>query len=264
MNAVAKISFRFLTLWFLTLGACTPVGESPKIEGDQVLGGQQIKASVLERGQEVYLGSCASCHGVKGDGRGPVGLHQKPPPKDLREGIIKFASVPVGSLPTDQDLERIVKKGLRGTAMLAWPVADADVQAVIQYIKLFSERWKKEKAGTPVVFTKDVFQGRAGEAIVLGKELYHKKAQCISCHHTNQESAPTPKPGQNIEGAVVATHFGKDVLRAGESLKDIYRAVAAGVGGTAMPSWAGSLSSEEIWAIAYYVQSLNLRTNQDR
>ena len=141
MNDDAKYSpGHLLPIVCLSIGlsACVQIGESPKIEGDQILGGKKIAAQVLKRGQEVYLGSCASCHGVRGDGRGPVGLHQNPPPRDLRQGTITFASVPVVNLPTDEDLMRVVKNGLRGTAMLAWPVADADVKAVIQYIKLFS------------------------------------------------------------------------------------------------------------------------------
>lgn len=254
----------------LGLSACTQVGESPKIEGDQTLGGRQISAQLLKRGQEIYLGACASCHGVKGDGRGPVGLHQNPPPRDLRQGIIKFASVPVGELPTDEDLARVVKNGLRGTAMLAWPVADADIKAVIQYIKLFSSRWQKEKAGKPIVVGKDVFAGKREQALKLGEELYHTKAQCSLCHPAfsatfkHDALRDKDKSGQARvdDTSGHATKFGKDVLRAGDKLEDIYRAVAAGVGGTAMPSWSNALSAQEIWAIAYYVQDLNLRENQ--
>ena len=36
----------------------------------------------------------------------------------------------------------------------------------------------------------------------------------------------------------------------------IYLIVAAGVGGTAMPTWGESLEPEQIWAIAYYVESV--------
>ena len=259
------------------LSACAQVGESPKIEGDQILGGKNISAQVLNRGQEIYLGSCASCHGVRGDGRGPVGLHQNPPPRDLRQGTIKFASVPVGNLPTDEDLIRVVKNGLRGTAMLAWPVADADVKAVIQYIKLFSSRWQKEKAGKPIVLGKDVFKGKRPEALKLGEELYHTKALCTACHPVYNEALKrdalsaaqketqakeTPQVRSEKAVSIRATKFGQDVLRAGDNVEDIYRAVAAGLGGTAMPSWESGLSAKEIWALAYYVQEQARKTHQ--
>ncbi len=38
--------------------------------------------------------------------------------------------------------------------------------------------------------------------------------------------------------------------------EDLYRVIAAGVGGAAMPTWKGALSEENLWALAYYVQSL--------
>lgn len=37
---------------------------------------------------------------------------------------------------------------------------------------------------------------------------------------------------------------------------DLYRVIAAGVGGAAMPEWKGALPEESLWALAYYVQSL--------
>jgi mono/diheme cytochrome c family protein len=38
--------------------------------------------------------------------------------------------------------------------------------------------------------------------------------------------------------------------------EDLYRVIASGVGGTAMPTWKGSLPDEEIWALVHYVDSL--------
>jgi mono/diheme cytochrome c family protein len=32
--------------------------------------------------------------------------------------------------------------------------------------------------------------------------------------------------------------------------------IAAGVGGTAMPSWGESLTDKQLWGLAYYVESL--------
>jgi mono/diheme cytochrome c family protein len=41
-------------------------------------------ADDVARGRVLYLRNCASCHGVKGDGRGPVAPALKTPPADLR------------------------------------------------------------------------------------------------------------------------------------------------------------------------------------
>ncbi len=46
------------------------------------------------------------------------------------------------------------------------------------------------------------------------------------------------------------------------SYKDIYRIIASGIGGTAMPQWQGSLPETDVWAMVYYVHSLiDLRTH---
>jgi mono/diheme cytochrome c family protein len=41
-------------------------------------------ADNVARGRVLYLRNCASCHGVTGDGRGPVAPALKTPPADLR------------------------------------------------------------------------------------------------------------------------------------------------------------------------------------
>jgi hypothetical protein len=45
-------------------------------------------------------------------------------------------------------------------------------------------------------------------------------------------------------------------VRDSHRMEDLYRVIAAGVGGTAMPTWKGSLPDEDIWALAHYVDSL--------
>jgi hypothetical protein len=45
-------------------------------------------------------------------------------------------------------------------------------------------------------------------------------------------------------------------VRDDHRMEDLYRVIASGVGGTAMPTWKGSLPEEDIWALAHYVSSL--------
>ena len=51
---------------------------------------------------------------------------------------------------------------------------------------------------------------------------------------------------------------GKPYTRQAQRL-DLYRTIAGGVGGTAMPQWKGAVPEENLWALAYYVQSLIAR-----
>src|SRR5690349_18203941 len=82
--------------------------------------GTEISVETLEKGRTAYTLYCRACHGDNGDGHGPSALGLRPPPRDFRVGKFKFGGVPAGDLPSDQDLRRIVRGGLTGTAMLPW------------------------------------------------------------------------------------------------------------------------------------------------
>ncbi|HYQ80939.1 MAG TPA: c-type cytochrome, partial [Anaeromyxobacteraceae bacterium] len=136
----------------LALAACkgyTPVD----FQAPMKLGGQQVAAGTLNAGRNAYMLYCRACHGDKGDGKGPSSHGLRPPPRDFTVGTFKFAAVPGGTLPHDEDLVRIVKGGLHGTAMLGWDVPDPTLHDIIQYLKTLSPRWKEEEPGDPVVPT---------------------------------------------------------------------------------------------------------------
>jgi len=49
-------------------------------------------ADEVARGRVLYLRNCASCHGVKGDGQGPVAAQLKTPPTDLRLLSLRYGN----------------------------------------------------------------------------------------------------------------------------------------------------------------------------
>ena len=55
---------------------------------------------------------------------------------------------------------------------------------------------------------------------------------------------------------ILPPDFTFNELRGGDGLDDIYRAIAAGIGGTAMPTWKNVLPEADLWALAHYVRSL--------
>jgi mono/diheme cytochrome c family protein len=168
-----------------------------KFKGAMILGGVKVSSSTLEHGEEVYTHFCRPCHGDEGDGRGASASSLRPPPRDFRQGMFKFGSVTTG-LPNDEDFHRIIRFGLKGTAMLPWDLADEDLDAVIQYIKTFSPRWQPAqmdpktkklaggfKQGDKIAPSKPdpwMDPSREAEGVDRGKYLFHVKAQCGSCH----------------------------------------------------------------------------------
>jgi len=145
---------------------------NPPLEADMA-GKRVIPAEILNHGHDVYVQYCQTCHGEKGDGQGISAAGMRPAPRDFRSGMFKFGGVPAGKLPQDAALDRTLSHGLAGTPMLAWDLGPQERNAVIQYIKSFSPRWKEEKLGRPIVVPADPWKGKEAEAIEVGKRIYH-------------------------------------------------------------------------------------------
>jgi mono/diheme cytochrome c family protein len=71
--------------------------------------------AAIEAGKAIYVQNCQSCHGKKGDGKGPAGIALKPPPPDFSspEQLEHFERL------QDHHFWRI-SEGVPGTAMPAW------------------------------------------------------------------------------------------------------------------------------------------------
>jgi len=63
-----------------------------------------------------------------------------------------------------------------------------------------------------------------------------------------------PRASLAVENGLVL--HGRAVGAPGERAGDLYRVIASGVGGTAMPAWKGSLPEDDLWALVHYVDSL--------
>jgi mono/diheme cytochrome c family protein len=243
------------------------------------LGGERVSARRLNSGENLFVTYCSACHGIKGDGKGPASIGLRPPPRNFTQGQFKFAAVASGQLPNDEDLLRIVQKGLHGSAMLPWnDVSERDLMDIIQYIKTLSPKWAGKKPGEPIVPGPDPWGAeREAEAVTRGMKVYHGMAQCLSCHpaYETKETIAAASMELSKREAILrpdAYHaelkdsdygtklmppdFTRDNVRSGETLEDIYRTIASGIGGTAMPTWKGALPDDDIWAMSYYVRSL--------
>lgn len=135
---------RVLSLWVITLGlGCDQAANGPLNTQALRLGGVEVSAEVLARGERVYRQRCALCHGDSGDGQGPIGRKLTPPPRDLRKGEYKFAPSP-NALPDDAYFHRILNEGIPNTMMQPWGLDHDDRHAVIQHIKSLSPRWRTQ------------------------------------------------------------------------------------------------------------------------
>ncbi len=276
-----RIFSLFLFPIFLAgLWGCLP---SEFREGKVFAGGKYVPARTLNKGKQIYAEYCMSCHGVKGDGKGVAAKGLATPPRNFTSGFIKFGDVVSGDLPHDESIYQSLKHGLNGTAMLPWDLKPGQMEVVWQYIKTFAPKvWEGEdkKLGEKITLTKDPFGlARKSSAIKLGRKVYHVTANCQSCHRAYVTGQEFDKISRELTGdpgeiddefyklklqdsdygyMVTPPDFTFHRLRSirGTSVDDIYLRLAAGVGGTTMPAWQGTIEDEEIWAVAYYVQHL--------
>jgi mono/diheme cytochrome c family protein len=105
----------------------------------------------------LYRRHCAHCHGISGDGRGPTAMILNPYPRDYRPGIFKFKSTTRNDRPTDDDLTRVVKNGIPGTAMPSFALLPPDeVAALVEYVKYLSMRGQMELALEEFAFNEEL------------------------------------------------------------------------------------------------------------
>lgn len=83
---------------------------------------------VVSQGQEVFLGSCAQCHGADGRGDGEIGRNMAPPAMDLSSSHVQHW--------TDAELFWIIQNGVRLTGMPAWKssISENDTWKVARFI----------------------------------------------------------------------------------------------------------------------------------
>lgn len=281
-NCLSAMSILFI------LTACS---ESHFKEDKIFAGNLFVSKKALNDGMSIYTEYCMPCHGVSGDGKGVAYKGLTVPPRNFKLGTYKFGRVVSGELPHDEDFFRIIKNGLHGTAMLPWDLSDEQMFNVVQYIKTFApNKWEgaDKKLGESILPTRDPYTDAHKESAILrGKEIYHAKAQCWTCHRAYISHLElneyfkkiNGKPAQEFDPdmyhvklqpsdygfATMPPDFTWDLIRSAKTVEDIYVRLNAGVGGTAMPSWKGTLDDDEIWAVAYYVKSLTeLRGTPER
>lgn len=278
-----------LCILFLSLLSCEETGFN---SGKKFIDGQSVDAKTLNLGRQVYIDYCMACHGMTGEGNGPAAKGSVPPPRNFVQGIYKFGLSKDGGLPTDSDFARIIKHGLKGTGMLAWDISPQQIYAVTQYIKTFAPQvWEKgdpSAVGKTVELSKDPWGiARATSAMERGKEVYHVVASCQSCHMAYVSPKEFSEMNKKINGQTVTSfdpsnyelkqqdseyflHENKNQtvknlppdftwhdIRSASTVDEIALRLCAGVYGTGMPGWCGTVSDDDLWALSYYVKSLS-------
>lgn len=98
-------------------------------------------AAHADAGKDLFVKTnCNSCHGMNGEGDGPVAAALDPKPRNYVKGEFKFDANKDGAVGTDQDLTLVIKNGAAaygGSAMMMPnpTLSDADLQLLVVYIR---------------------------------------------------------------------------------------------------------------------------------
>lgn len=208
-----------------------------------------------QRGQVLYAQKCAVCHGPGGRGDGPAEFVVFPKPRDLTSGKFKIRSTP--TLPTDDDLFRVITAGIPGTAMPGWAsLSESERWDLVAYVKTLAPVFRQSPPLGPVPVPAPPPPTPA--LLELGKKFY-VEAECLKCHGATGRGDGEAADTLRDEWGYPIVPYDFTVagrMKGGETVRDVYRTLRNGIGGTPMPSYADALSEEETWALAYYVMSL--------
>lgn len=242
------------------------------------------------RGRAVYDSNCAGCHGSQGRGDGPASVWLDPLPRDFQAGSFKFRSTPSGELPTEDDVVHVVRCGLVGSSMPAFPLlsetAVRDVAAWVLYLATFGllrdevEDLMEDDGLLPdeVVASSDFPEllaevledayedvwpvavppdpGSSPALVARGGQLY--AAQCAACHgergRGDGPSSFTLRDGRDAR--ILPRDFTTGIFRAGSTPRDLFLRMKTGVNGTPMPSYE-TTPDDDLWALVHFILSLS-------
>ncbi|MFN3421106.1 MAG: c-type cytochrome [Armatimonadota bacterium] len=211
----------------------------------------------IAEGRSLYLRHCSPCHGEGGKGDGPISKIVKPSVPDLTEGVFKFRSTPSGSLPTDEDLRRVILEGIPSTPMMGVKgiLSDEEVKSLIAFLKTLCPDFKGGEGAAPIKINPIPVTPKLLE---LGKQIY-REFQCNTCHGEKGDGdGPMAKSLKDKKGRPIQVLSFRNAnnFKNGYEPADIYRTIMTGLDGTPMASFADVLTEEEGWAVAYFVHSL--------
>lgn len=260
--------------------------QEPKL----LLNDGSVPDKTINLGQQVYQKRCVQCHGVSGDGAGPVAASMYPRPRDYRKGVFKFTSTPFGSKPLRSDLVRTVTIGVRGTSMPSFKLLPPEeIEAVVDYVLVLTHRGElEEQMAVLADFEEEVdpelveeeslplieqlWERAAGsevlpmtsqpvftlEHVARGREAFLTKG-CSKCHGEDGRGQTPDNLAGNLKdtwGNVTrAADLTSGMLHGGQRPLDVYRRIYSGINGTPMPGFANSFQQEPetIWDLVAYV-----------
>lgn len=192
-----------------------------------------------EKGEFLYLTNCSSCHGVLGNGDGLAAKYLSPLPRDFTAGKYKFRTTPSGSLPTNENLYKTIRDGVKNTTMPAWYriLNDQEIQSVTEYIKTFSEKFSFQTPDEEIVIPETIPEKT--DELVHDGEMIYRLMECWTCHgaHGNADGPSSKKLQDDWGNPIQPPDFAHTPFKGGDEPNEVYRTFSTGLMGTPMPAY---------------------------
>ena len=239
----------FLTVLALLVSACT-AHEKPStvetslanmakdivipVETEDLKNPLPNNPQVVSQGRQIYLQSCAICHGTDGHGQTTLGQGMYPPVMDLTSPHVQHWN--------DSQMFWIIQNGVRLTGMASWKgaISADDTWKLVIFIHdlpgLDTAEAESAKTQEPPTKTPE-------QLIAYGKTLYRQEG-CFICHQLGGEGSKVG-PDLTVEGTrnrSVAWLIGH------------FKNPTAYVPGSIMPSFK-NLTDEQLSALTAFLES---------
>ena len=225
-------------------------------------GAATAKSGDADKGKEIYDKRCAGCHGEEGDGEGAAKDFLNPPPRDFTSGSYKIRTSSFEDIaPNDDDIFRMIRDGMPGTAMPGWEslLSEQEMWDLVAYVKIFAGY--EEPPAEQVDFGSRV--SSSPDSIEKGRKLFEQGDRCVECHGKSGKGNASKRLKGDAGERTWPRNLTKPwTFRGSSNPKDIFARLSTGIAGTEMPSFADPkskkmLSIEERWHVANYVASLS-------
>jgi len=198
-----------------------------------------VSAQDVHRGQGAYNRFCSSCHGVRGDGRGPAArFYQDPPPRDFTTGGFRVSQTPPGSIASHDDVAYVIRQGVPGTSMPAWRgiLGEQRIDDIARYVLSLTRAASEVPIPEPpIVYIPPVAPPVTPESVRRGQAVF-LLLKCWTCHGTHGDGdGPEAGTQRTDTGRPIAPPSLTDsVWQWGGDPRNVYRTLTTGLEGTTM------------------------------
>lgn len=187
----------------------------------------------LKEGRELYVQSCAICHGTDGHSRTTLGRGMYPPAMDLTSPHVQHWN--------DAELFWIIQNGVRLTGMPSWKssISESDTWKLADFIHALPQLNASPAATVP---SESAVPETESQLIEYGKKLYRQEG-CFVCHQLNGEGGKVG-PDLTVEGTRGRTN---------EWLTGHFKDPPAFTPSSVMPAFK-NLTDEQLRALTAFLQ----------